>query len=206
MSERQSIRIAVLGDDPLARAGLAALVASETGLVVATQLALRDAGFAAREQVRAAVWDAARIGTGAAGLDPDLPFPTLALVTDAPHAGLALAAGARGVLFRDTGAERIGVAVRALVEGFLVLEEALAPEGLRHHGAATEPILGTLTRREIEVLQLLARGLSNRRIAASLGISEHTAKFHVNAILGKLGAAGRTEAVVRAARLGLVVL
>src|SRR5439155_839631 len=58
---------------------------------------------------------------------------------------------------------------------------------------------------EHEVLQLLAQGLSNKLIAARLGISDHTVKFHVNAILGKLGAQSRTEAIAQAARLGLVL-
>jgi DNA-binding NarL/FixJ family response regulator len=56
------------------------------------------------------------------------------------------------------------------------------------------------------VLALLADGLTNKAIAARLGMSEHTAKFHVNAILGKLGASSRAEAIVRAARMGLIVL
>jgi len=56
------------------------------------------------------------------------------------------------------------------------------------------------------LLQLVAEGLSNKRIAARLGISEHTAKFHVNAILGKLGAQTRAEAVAQAVRLGLLLL
>jgi DNA-binding NarL/FixJ family response regulator len=64
----------------------------------------------------------------------------------------------------------------------------------------------SLTDRELQVLSRLAEGLSNKQIAARLGISEHTAKFHVNAILGKLGVQSRTEAVVRAARLGLLML
>ena len=63
-----------------------------------------------------------------------------------------------------------------------------------------------LTPREHEVLQLLAEGLPNKAIARKLGISEHTVKFHINAILGKLGAGSRTEAVVLATRLGLVLL
>ena len=58
----------------------------------------------------------------------------------------------------------------------------------------------------MEVLQLLSQGLSNKLIGVRLGISEHTAKFHVNAISGKLGAQGRTDAVVRAARMGLILL
>jgi DNA-binding NarL/FixJ family response regulator len=63
-----------------------------------------------------------------------------------------------------------------------------------------------LTPRELEVLQQLAEGLANKAIAQRLGISEHTVKFHVNAIMGKLGVQSRTAAVVRATRLGLVVL
>jgi two-component system, NarL family, nitrate/nitrite response regulator NarL len=63
-----------------------------------------------------------------------------------------------------------------------------------------------LTPREREVLGLLAEGRSNKAIATRLGISDHTAKFHVNAILGKLGAETRSEAIVLAARRGMVVL
>jgi len=63
-----------------------------------------------------------------------------------------------------------------------------------------------LTHRELEVMQHLAAGRSNRDIASSLGITEHTIKFHVNSILAKLGAESRTEAVVRAARLGIIVI
>jgi DNA-binding CsgD family transcriptional regulator len=71
---------------------------------------------------------------------------------------------------------------------------------------ASEPLVEPLTHRETEVLQLLAQGLTNRRIGERLGISEHTAKFHVNAILGKLGAQTRGEAIAHAARLGLLLL
>ena len=63
-----------------------------------------------------------------------------------------------------------------------------------------------LTARELQVLRLLAEGLANKAIAQRLAISEHTVKFHVNAIMGKLGADSRTEAVVRASRLGLILL
>ena len=67
-------------------------------------------------------------------------------------------------------------------------------------------ILEPLTPRELEVLHLLAEGLPNKTIARRLAISDHTVKFHVNALLGKLQAQSRTEAVVRASRAGLVVL
>ena len=59
---------------------------------------------------------------------------------------------------------------------------------------------------ELEVLALVADGLPNKAIAGRLGISDHTVKFHVNAILGKLGAQSRTEAVIQATRLGLILL
>ena len=72
--------------------------------------------------------------------------------------------------------------------------------------AEQEELLEELTDREGEILQLLARGLANKQIAAHLGISEHTVKFHVSAIYSKLGVTNRTEAVSRGARLGLIVL
>ena len=71
---------------------------------------------------------------------------------------------------------------------------------------ATDALIEPLTPREIEVLHLLAEGMTNRAIAQRLEISEHTVKFHVNAILGKLGAQSRTDAVVRATRLGVILL
>ncbi len=73
-------------------------------------------------------------------------------------------------------------------------------------GGDEPALIEELTPRELEVLRLLAEGLPNKTIAQRLDISEHTVKFHVNALLGKLGVASRTEAVVRATRLGLVFL
>jgi DNA-binding NarL/FixJ family response regulator len=69
-----------------------------------------------------------------------------------------------------------------------------------------EPLVESLTRREIQVLELLAEGLSNKAIANQLGISDQTVKFHVSSISGKLGAANRTDAVRRAVRRGLITL
>ena len=72
--------------------------------------------------------------------------------------------------------------------------------------AAREPMAEALTTRELEVLAHLAEGLPNKAIAAALGISDQTVKFHVAAIIAKLGASNRTEAVRRAVRRGLVVV
>ena len=73
--------------------------------------------------------------------------------------------------------------------------------------AQPEPaVYEALTPRELEVLELLAEGLSNRAIATALAISEHTVKFHVSSIFGKLGVENRTAAVRRGVRLGLIAL
>ncbi|HEY8233389.1 MAG TPA: LuxR C-terminal-related transcriptional regulator, partial [Vicinamibacteria bacterium] len=89
--------------------------------------------------------------------------------------------------------------------GLLVLDESFGETVVRPTPPA-DALVEPLTPRETEVLQLLAEGLTNRRIGERLAISEHTAKFHVNAILGKLGARSRGEAIAHAARLGLLLL
>jgi two-component system nitrate/nitrite response regulator NarL len=129
----------------------------------------------------------------------------LVLAAGNERAREALAAGARGVLLRDSDAPRLATAVAAMARGLVVLDDALQ-EALVPRMASHESPVEALTPREREVLQLLSEGLANRRIAERLGIGERTVKFHVNAILGKLGVSTRTEAVVVAARLGLVTL
>ena len=126
----------------------------------------------------------------------------VALVLDEEAALTALAEGARGVLIRGADAERIGAAARAVASGMLVVDPGLAGVLRARTRAPTE----VLSPREREVLELLASGASNREIAGELGISPHTAKFHVVAILEKLGAATRTEAVMLAVREGMLTL
>lgn len=87
-------------------------------------------------------------------------------------------------------------------DAILLAEEIVASDSVASGVARTEP----LTPREIQVLELLAEGLPNKAIAARLGVSDQTVKFHVAAISGKLGAANRTDAVRRGVRLGLITL
>jgi DNA-binding NarL/FixJ family response regulator len=118
-----------------------------------------------------------------------------------------LGRGRMGYLGREATPEAILQAVRAVAAGLVVLDPHAAP-GL----AAPLPRLAAdapaepLTARELEVLGLMAQGLANKTIAHRLTISEHTVKFHVGAILAKLGAASRTEAVTLAARQGILML
>jgi two-component system nitrate/nitrite response regulator NarL len=88
----------------------------------------------------------------------------------------------------------------------MVWDKALAATLLPFRQEAPALLTEPLTPREHEVLQLVAEGLPNKTIADRLHISEHTVKFHINALMGKLGAQSRTEAVVRASRLGILLL
>ena len=196
-------RLVIVGQDPLARSGLAALLAARDDLTVAGGLSAGDAAGLAALAPDVALWDAMgadaeRLGELAAAL------PVVALVSGEAQAAEALDAGARAVLFRDAGADRLAAALLAAAHGLVALEGALASWVRPPH--APEPSAEGLTPREVEVLALLAEGLPNKAIAQRLGISERTAKFHVESILGKLGAESRSEAIVIAARRGMVTL
>jgi len=105
------------------------------------------------------------------------------------------------ILSRDASAEQIIQAVRTTAAGLLVFDGTSVPRP-----DPGDELIAELTPREIQVLQLLAEGLVNRDIAERLHISEHTIKFHIGSILGKLQASSRTEAVARGLRSGLIEL
>jgi len=112
-----------------------------------------------------------------------------------------LRSGVHAILSRDAGAEQIVAALHAASAGLIAIP---AQASALLIPTADESEVANLTPREMETLEMLAEGLSNKQIDAGLGISEHTAKFHVNSILGKLGAGTRTEAVMRGLRRGLL--
>ena len=122
-------------------------------------------------------------------------------------AGQAVQAGVRGVLSTDADGEQLALAIEAAAVGLFVLHpnEVRAERSSRAR-AVTLELAESLTARERQVLQMLAAGLGNKEIAARLKISEHTAKFHVASILGKLSASSRTEAVAIGLRRGLILL
>jgi len=207
----EELRILVVSGDPLARTGLALLLRDQEGITVAGQVAPDEDWPAAGESNApdVAVWD---LGLSLrSGLDElrslgPTGLPVVAIVADETDAREALAAGARGALSRNADGDRLAAALRAVVLGLVVLDETFAADALRGAPAVMQELPESLTPRELEVLQLLAQGLPNKLIAQRLGISEHTAKFHVNAILGKLGVQSRSEAIVQAVRTGLVML
>lgn len=118
----------------------------------------------------------------------------------------ALKAGARAVLHRSSSRNEIIAAIKVITSGLVVLPPELLATLLPEAPPADDVLKAQLTRRELEVLAAMADGASNKAIARQLGISFHTAKFHVAAILAKLDADSRTEAVAKAAQSGLVML
>ncbi|MEW6733963.1 MAG: response regulator transcription factor [Acidobacteriota bacterium] len=133
------------------------------------------------------------------------------LVDNPPNGWLAeaLRTGVRAILPRTAQANEIVSAVEASAYGLVVLDSHTAAELLAGlPSAQTLPGTGshTLTAREIEILGMLAEGLGNKTIAARLGISEHTVKFHIASIFAKLNATSRTEAVTIGIRQGLIML
>jgi two-component system, NarL family, nitrate/nitrite response regulator NarL len=205
------LRILIVANDPLIRAGLATLLGEQAGCQVVGQTNSSDdlTAVMAAYQPDVLLWDA--------GWEPlatlarlaemeELPLPTVILLADEESVAPAWAGGAHALLFHDSGVEQIVAALTAVSLGLTVFDPAVANMLLTTSNQTPPPLREALTGREHEVLQLLAEGLTNKAIAQTLSISDHTVKFHINAIFTKLGAQSRTEAVVRASRLGLILL
>jgi two-component system, NarL family, nitrate/nitrite response regulator NarL len=183
----EPLRVGILAHNQLTRVGLIAILSAFDDLILDNREA-----------------DVLLVESGAAA-DLNNGTRAVVLLDDASSATDALASGARGVLLRDASPRRIHAALVAVAQGTMVIDDALGPAVLQQ-ARRTDELLEPLTARELEVVQLLASGQTNKEIAQRLGVTEHTVKFHVNSILGKLGVATRTEAVVHAARMGIVML
>jgi two-component system, NarL family, response regulator YdfI len=211
------IRVFIVAASPLARSGLQNLLADRGVEVVGgapdvESLAglLTDAGA-----------DALVIDTSGENFESLLDFlassalpsemPVVVLTGNSPPGwpNRALRNGVRAVLPVDVLRDQLAATLQAVTTGLLVLHpaeiSAVLPAATRFSQSVSE-LAETLTRREREVLQMLAAGLANKEIASRLNISDHTAKFHVASILAKLGATTRTEAVTAGIRRGLVLL
>jgi NarL family two-component system response regulator YdfI len=211
------IRVFIVAASPLARAGLENLLAARDVKVVGSNATMETLG----ETLADAAPDVVLIdSTGepfeqslesilTSGLASDVSAVILGDGMTAASSADALRTGIRAALPSDISPEQLVVALQAVANGLLVLHPSHAYEGLPAGPArarALDELAEPLTPRELEVLQMLAAGLSNKEIATRLKISDHTVKFHVASILGKLGAASRTEAVSLGIRRGLVLL
>ena len=211
------IRAFIVAASPLARAGLENLLAARNVEVVGSTGTLE----ALTGQLADGAPDVVLIGSSGEPIEPLLESVTTSgLPSDVNVVFLgdgaspatsaeALSAGVRAVLPSDISPDQLVATLQAAASGLLVLHPAQMKDGFPAASAPqreADELMESLTRRETGVLQMLAAGLGNKEIAAQLGISEHTVKFHVASILGKLGAGSRTEAVSIGIRRGLVLL
>jgi len=117
--------------------------------------------------------------------------------------------GSIAMIASDASTDQLEAAILGAAAGLVMVDQEIASHiagQLPHEFPDIRQSVEELTRRELEVLRLLARGFGNRDIAARLGISEHTAKFHISSILSKLAVSSRTEAVTEGLRRGLILL
>ena len=206
------MRVLVSSPNPLALAGLAALLEGAPGVDSLTRAAPAEAAVMAD----AAGADTLLLdATGDQGVELVADtveacrgLPLVAVVTEPAAARAALTAGAAGAVRQDVDQVLLLAALAAAAAGLVVLmPDAAGPLlGPLVPDEGRELPIEPLTARELDVLQLLASGMTNPRISHALEISENTVKFHVTSILGKLGAANRAEAVARAAGLGLILV
>lgn len=211
------IRVFIVASSPLARAGLENLLSARAVKIVGQAMGVDSLG----DELAGAEADVLLIDVSSespeqvidalseSGLTSEIPVVVLADQAFGEKSAEALRSGIRGVLPSDLPSEQLVVALQAVVAGFVVIhpvEVAAIVPAVTSAVQSLAELAEPLTRREREVLQMLASGLGNKEIAARLNISDHTAKFHVASIMGKLGAGSRTEAVAIGIRRGLVLL
>ena len=210
-------RIVIVDDHDLARAGLRAMISAERDLEVVGEAASGWQAVAVCRQLRP---DLVLMDIRMPDLDglaatriikQDCPTTAVILITMHENGGYlldAIRAGAAGYVLKDASRRELLKNVRDVLNGESVLDPALAGELLRRLAIEPRPDPGgtekPLSRREREVLQLVARGKTNHQIARQLTVSRTTVKKHLEHIIAKLGASDRTQAAVRAAELGLL--
>ena len=211
------IRVFIVGASPLIRSGLQSLLADSRFDIVGSaadletvsgqlvdavaDVVLVEAAAHAQEELLNALEDAE--------VTVDYAVVVLSEQPKTDWLSRALRAGVRAVLPREATPEQLRAALVAAAAGLVVVHPAEMSAVLHAPAALSSPISELpeqLTPREREVLQMISGGLGNKEIAGRLSISEHTVKFHVASVLGKLGASTRTEAVSIGIRHGLVLL
>ena len=211
------IRVFLIAASPLARAALQSRLKALSVKIVGSAAAIDTLGVELSDaQADVLLVDSAGESPAAtiesladSDLAGEIPIVVLIESTAPAAASQALQAGIRAVLPGDISVDQLIAALQAAAAGLVILHPTEIPAAFAPAATASTSLAELpepLTRREREVLQMLAAGLANKEIAARLNISDHTAKFHVAAILGKLGAATRTEAVALGIRRSLILL
>lgn len=217
----EPIRVLLVDDQALFREGLRTLLGMQPGLEVvgeaangeeALRLAAKLCPQVVLMDLRMPVLDGVTATRRLREAQPDCRVIVMTTFDDDEYVFEGLRAGAVGYLLKDVPSEKLVEAIRAAARGESFLQPSVAAKVIAEFSRLAEqaqakpppPLVEPLSERELEVLRLVARGASNKEIAAALFIAEGTVKNHLTSILGKLGARDRTQALLKAQELGLV--
>jgi DNA-binding NarL/FixJ family response regulator len=215
---RMPIRILLADDQALFREGLHTLLSIQPDLDIVGEAANGEEALRLAATLRPdvvlmdlqmPVLDGVAATQALKSRQPDVRVIVLTTFDDDEYVFEGLRAGAVGYLLKDTPSDRLVEAIRRTARGESFLEPSIAAKVVAEFARLSarppaDPAVEPLSSREIEVLRWIARGASNREIAASLVIAEGTVKNHITNILAKLSAEDRTEAAAKAKDLGLI--
>jgi two-component system, NarL family, response regulator len=202
-----NIRVLIVDDHPVVRAGLVSMLSSIPGLTVTGAASTGEEALRLidREQPDVLLLDLRMPGMTGIELLKAIrakPVPPKALVLTSYESDeeiyRAVEAGAQGYLLKSTPQAEIVTAIQAVHSGRHHIPPRIAAR------LAERMVRSALTQRELEILEMVVRGLTNKQIGNALGISENTARNHINSIIRKLDVSGRTEAATAAIQQGLV--
>lgn len=209
MADHQQIRLLVADDHPVVRKGLIEMLRVDPRLQVVAEASTGREAVAAYTEHRPDVVLMDLRMPGMSGVeaidamcasDPGAKIIIVTGVDGEEDIYRGLRAGAKGYILKDAPEQEVIKAVLTTMEGRRYLAQSVAAKLANHLD------LHQLSRREMEILRLMATGISNKGIAKQAGITEGTVKFHVNSILAKLECATRTEAVAVAVKRGMIQL